>query len=240
MKKVELDGKLYSVVTLLEYAQNRDLYTAKNTAIEVDVGRLVLPVRNPITDSGPGVYYSEQRPYADIIKPAPDEEERYSVTRVIDLSNSRDIGELIRKNDMIRNLQSDLMVSSRDSNIFYLTITPEDTPEMSALKQVINSKQIDKKAYEDRFPQFQNDMRLLKGHSITLSKLISICRGFDIACVMTLRDRDGAVNPIGDELTIDLTEGRVLKGLDELPEIIEVDTIDDGCTDEEDDFSDFD
>ena len=56
-------------------------------------------------------------------------------------------------------------------------------------------------------------MRLLKGNSITLSKLIGICNGFDISCVMTLKDKEDAVNPIGDEIVIDLTDGRNVKGL---------------------------
>ena len=102
------------------------------------------------------------------------------------------------------------MVNGKD-NIFYLNITQEDTPEMRALKTAINNKQVDKKAYEDRFDQFQNDMRLLKGHSITLAKMIGICNGFDIACELTLRDKDGAANPMGDPITLDLTEGRPMK-----------------------------
>ena len=236
MKKVEIENKLYSVVSLLEYSKNHDLYNPKSTAVEVNGGSMVLPIKNPMTETGPGVYYSESRPYANIVKPAPGTEADYSASKVIDLSSSRDIGELIRKNNMLRDLQSDLMVSSKDSNIFYLTITPEDTPEMKALKQAINSKQIDKKVYEDRFPQFQNDMRLLKGHSITLSKLISICNGFDISCIMTLRDKEDAANPIGDELTVDLTDGKVLKSLEPVFEKVD-ETIED---DEEDDFSDFD
>jgi hypothetical protein len=102
------------------------------------------------------------------------------------------------------------MVSGKD-NILTLTITPQDTPEMKALKTAINSKQIDKKAYESRFDQFQNNMRLLKGPTITLAKMKEICEGFDIACELTLTDKEGAVNPIGTEIVVDLTEGRATK-----------------------------
>ena len=79
---------------------------------------------------------------------------------------------------------------------------------MRALKQAINSKQVDKKQYEDRFEQYQNDMRLLKGSSITLGKLVSICTAFDIGVDLTLRDKEDCPNPMNTEIVVDLTEGR--------------------------------
>jgi len=209
MKKVEIERKLYTVVDSTEYTSHRDLYNPRSTAIEV--ADRVLPVRNPITDNGPGVYYyGSNSMVADVIKPSPEYESEYSADRIIDFSKPKDIGEVIEKNTLLRNIQQDLMVNGKD-NIFYLNITQEDTPEMRALKTAINNKQVDKKAYEDRFDQFQNDMRLLKGHSITLAKMIGICNGFDIACELTLRDKDGAANPMGDPITLDLTEGRPMK-----------------------------
>lgn len=209
MKKVEIERKLYSVTTPTDYTDNHpDYYTPKGTALEV-AGR-VLPIRNPMMDNGPGVYYEEGAMVANVIKPSPSEERQYSADRIIDLSKPKDIGEVIEKNELIRNIQNDLMVSGKD-NIFCLNITNQDTPEMKALKQAINSKQVDKKAYEDRFDQFQNDMRLLKGNSITLAKMVGICKGFDIACELTLKDKEGAANPMGTEITLDLTEGRPTK-----------------------------
>ena len=205
MKKMEIERKLYSVVTPTEYTENIDLYNPHSTALEV-AGR-VLPVRNPMIDTGPGVYYEPGKMVADVIKPSPNHESEYSAERIIDLSKPKDIGEIIEKNELIRNIQNDLMVSGKD-NIFYLNISQQDTPEMRALKTAINAKQVDKKAYEDRFDQFQNDMRLLKGNSITLAKMIGICNGFDIACTITLKDKPDSVNPMGTEITVDLTEGR--------------------------------
>lgn len=205
MKKMEIERKLYTVVTPTEYTDNPDLYNPHSTALEV-AGR-VLPVRNPMVDNGPGVYYEKGAMVADIVKPSPNNEAMYSEDRVIDFSKAKDIGELIEKNELIRNIQNDLMVSGKD-NIFCLNISQADTPEMRALKTAINAKQVDKKAYEDKFDQFQNDMRLLKGNSITLSKLIGICNGFDISCTITLRDKPDAANPMGTEITLDLTEGR--------------------------------
>ena len=107
---------------------------------------------------------------------------------------------------MIKDIQSEIMTTS--DNILHLNIGNDDTPEMRALKTAINSKHVDKKQYEDRFDQFQNDMRLLKGSSITLGKLISICGSFDIEAELTLRDKEDIPNPMNTEITVDLTNGR--------------------------------
>ena len=203
MRKIEIGNKLYSVAEMDEYTENKDVYTPKNTALIV--GDKVLPIRSSV-DSGPGVYYQDGAMTANIVKPS-DDDTKYNIENMIDLSNPKDIGEVIEKNQLIRDIQSDLMVSGKD-NIFCLTITQKDTPEMKALKEAINSKQVDKKTYESRFTQFQNDMRLLKGNSITLSKLIGICNGFDISCILTLKDKEGAANPMEREISLDLTEGR--------------------------------
>ena len=205
MKKMEIERKLYSVVTPTEYSNNLDLYNPTRTALEV--GDMVLPVRNSSVDTGPGVYYVPGEMVAEVVKPAPSYANAYSREHMIDLSKPKDIGEVIQKNNLIRNIQNDLMVSGKDNRLF-LNITDEDTPEMRALKTAINAKQVDKKMYEEKFDQFQNDMRLLKGHSITLGKLISVCNGFDISCMITLRDKEDAPNPMEIEINVDLTDGR--------------------------------
>jgi len=212
MKKMEIEHKIYSVMSMNEFVKNQDILNPKSVAIELNEGKTVLPIKNKNIDSGPGVYYEGPNTgFIDIEKPSEDDEHNYSAEKVIDLSNPKNIGEVISKSNMIKDLQSDLMVSPTDSNVFHLNISQNDTPEMAALKKAINAKQINKKVYEDRFPQFQNDMRLLRGNSITLAKMISICDGFDIACEITLRDRDKAVNPMNTEITIDLTENRPAK-----------------------------
>lgn len=207
MKKVVIDNRMFNVVSMDQYSDGLDIYNARATAIEV--GDVVLPVRSPNIDSAPGVYYEPGRMVCNVVKPMPSDAANYSASNVIDLSHPKDIGEVISKNQIIRDLQSDLMVSGGD-NVFCLTVNADDSQEMKALKTAINAKRIDKKDYEERFSQFQNDMRILKGSStITLKKLISTCKGFDIACDIVLRDKDEDVpNPMNTVITIDLTEGR--------------------------------
>ena len=106
----------------------------------------------------------------------------------------------------MRDIENEILTNK--DNIFNLNIGPDDTPEMKAVKEAINLKQVDIKQYENRFDQFQNDIRLLKGKSITLGKLISTCNNFDISAEITLRDREGCANPMNSEIKINLTEGR--------------------------------
>lgn len=204
MKKMEINQKIYNVVTMDEYINSSELYENKFTAIQ-DHG-LVLPIKGK-NDFGPG-YYIQANSMVNLIKKPPENMiDEYSENKIIDYNNAKSIGDIIKNNEMLRDIQSEFIVD--DENILNLTISDNDTPEMKALKSAINSKKADKSQYEDRFDQYQNDMRLLtKGTSITLGKLISICSVFDISAELVLKDKDGAPNPMNRVISIDLTEGR--------------------------------
>lgn len=204
MKKAEIDGRLYNVTNMNDFTDYPDLYTPKFTAIERP-GECVLPIKNRTTDTGPGIYYQPGAMVAIVEKP--NNVACYSTDKIIDFTNTKSIGEVFEKQQIIRDIQDEIMTTS--DNVLCLKIAEKDTPEMRALKTAINLKRIDTKQYEDRFDQFQNDMRLLKGNSITLGKLISISNALDISVDITLRDRDdNTPNPINQTIVIDLTEGR--------------------------------
>ena len=203
MKKAELANKLYNVCSMDEFTDNPDMYTPKFTAIERE--DVILPIKNRTTDTGIGIYYQQGAMASIVVKP--DNDKEYSIDKIIDFSNPKSIGEVFEKQQIIRDIQDEIMTTS--DNIMYLKIGDKDTPEMKSLKTAINLKRIDPKQYEDRFDQFQNDMRLLKGESITLGKLVSICNAFDISADLTLRDRDSNTpNPMNETINIDLTDGR--------------------------------
>jgi hypothetical protein len=202
MKKMQIGNRLYSVVKMEEYTNNPELYNPKLTAIERD--DVILPIRNKSNDVGPGIYYQTGAMVAYVEKP--DDPEMYSPSRMINYDKAESIDDIMKNNQLIRDIQNDIITTSE--NILYLKIGDEDTPEMKALKTAINAKQVDKAQYEHRFPQFQNDMRLLKGPSITLAKLVSISSAFDIGVELTLRDKQDCPNPMHQEINIDLTEGR--------------------------------
>lgn len=202
MKKKEIENKLYNVVGVDEFTEKPDLYNPRFTAIE-DHG-LVMPIRGK-NDVGPGYYYQSGAMCCIVEKPTnPDE---YTDADIIDYTNPSSIGDIIKNNELVKNIQADIMATP--DNIFCLQVTENDTPEMNAVKRAINLKQVDKSQYADRFNQFQNDMRLLKGNSITLAKLINICGAFDIEAELTLRDKEPDIpNPMNTEITVNLTEGR--------------------------------
>jgi hypothetical protein len=204
MRKAEIGGRFYSVTNIDDYTDHPDLYTPKFTAIERP-GECILPIKNRTTDTGPGIYYQPGAMVAFVQKP--DEPGVYDPDKIIDFTNPKSIGEVFEKQQMIRDIQDEIMTTS--DNVLNLKIGEKTTPEMRALKTAINLKRIDTKQYEDRFDQFQNDMRLLKGDSITLGKLISISNALDISVDITLRDRDeNTPNPMNQTIVIDLTEGR--------------------------------
>lgn len=204
MKKMEINNRIYNVVTIDEYRNSSELYDNKFTAIQ-DHG-IVLPIKQK-NDFGAGYYIQSDSMVSLIKKPPENMIDEYSENKIIDYNNAKSIGDIIKNNEMLRDIQSEFIVD--DENILNLTISDNDTPEMKALKSAINSKKADKSQYEDRFDQYQNDMRLLtKGTSITLGKLISICSVFDISAELVLKDKDGAPNPMSRVISIDLTEGR--------------------------------
>lgn len=205
MKKRQLENRLYSVATMEEFTNTPDLFNPKYTAIQAH--GLVMPIRSKIGDTGPGYYYQPGAMCCYVQKP--EHPEDYSEEGIIDFTNLTDITQVLKNNELIRDIQQEIMTNSE--NILYLKIGDNDTPEMKAMKSAINAKQVDKKQYEPRFEQFQNDMRLLKGNSITLGKIVSISDAFDIAVELTLRDKPDAPNPMNTEITVDLTEGREVK-----------------------------
>lgn len=205
MKKIEIDGRLYSITNMDDYTDHPDLYIPKFTAIERP-NECVLPIKNRTTDTGIGIYYQPGAMVALVEKP--ENTADYDPGKIIDFTNPKSIGEVFEKQQIIRDIQDEIMTTS--DNILCLKIGEKDTPEMKAFKTAINLKRIDTKQYEDRFDQFQNDMRLLKGNSITLGKLVSISNALDISVDLTLRDRDANTpNPMNQSITLDLTEGRV-------------------------------
>ena len=206
MKKIQIGKRLYNVVDPKDYNDNQSIYNPRFTALEIHKNNeeYVLPINSRSTDISPGVYVPVDGMVNVINKP--DDKEEYSTDKIIDYKKAKDIGDIFKNNQLIRDIQSDIIATSE--NILHLNIGEQDTQSMAALKNAINSKGIDKKQYEDRFEQFQNDMRLLKGNSITLGKLVSICKAFDIAAELTLKDKDDAPNPMGQEFTVDLTEDR--------------------------------
>lgn len=207
MKKIPLNNRLYDVVTMDEYNSNRDLYNPKFTAIEIEHAGVVLPIKGN-RDSGVGIYCQNNDMIHNVEHPSDDDMERYSTDNIIDYSNPKDIQSIINADNLVRDIEKDILTTKE--NIFHLNIGDTDSPELAGIKSAINSKEVDIKQYEHRFPQYQNDIRVLKeSKSITLLKLTTACNAFDINAELILKDKEGCANPMGNEIRISLTGDEV-------------------------------
>ena len=94
-------------------------------------------------------------------------------------------------------------------NVTTPSISPNDAPAMSGLKEAITLKHCDIDKYSDRFgSNFANEKRLLKDSEISLKKLIIYGNAMDIKMTLTMEDASSDVpNPMGEKVTVVLTGG---------------------------------
>jgi len=207
MKKAKIGRRILDVIDESEFIRrsslNPDIVAslAEDTAIEKD-GH-VYPVTKQyskdvtgVTDLGKVLLYSlaEQDKDAD----------EYKVENVIDFENVKSLQESISKQNQLMSAERTILVSPE--NIFTPVIKEEDTPEMKLLKQAICLKGIDLDNYKQRFgSDYNNDRRLFEQNSITFFKLKRLAEIMDMNVSLSLEDKPGAPNPIGEKLTIQIT-----------------------------------
>ena len=195
MKKMRIGNCNYNVIPSHMYYDNPSHYNTKHTAFLC--GNMVLPIRTP-ADKGVGVQItsSPNMMCYNIAKPTSEEADMYDASRIIDFDNVKDMSEYIQKNELVNNMQSEL-IQDKDK-IFVLPIDMEkNSPEMIGFKTFVNLKQINIDNYSDRFPQYQNDLRVMRDDKITSAKLKQFASNLDANIVMMIFDKDGAVNPAG-------------------------------------------
>jgi len=207
MKKAKIGRRILDVIDESEFIRrsslNPDIVAslAEDTAIEKD-GH-VYPVTKQyskdvtgVTDLGKVLLYSltEQDKSAD----------EYKIENVIDFENVKSLQESISKQNQLMSAERTILVSPE--NIFTPVIKEEDTPEMKLLKQAICLKGIDLDNYKQRFgSDYNNDRRLFEQNSITFFKLKRLAEIMDMNVSLSLEDKPGAPNPIGEKLTIQIT-----------------------------------
>ena len=202
-----INNDMYSIVDCEEYFKNPELY-AQFYAIKMPDGNLY-PIRQIKTDSGQyptvGAYCTPEAVY--FRKPATEEElKTYSFDSggVIDFGAVDNMREYIMTKKRLANAERAILTNI--DNIYVPETTPDDTPEMIALKQAIADKHIDLDKYEQRFgPNYNNDKRLLKKNNITFRKLRSVCKALDMKATIIFEDANPDVpNPIGRAITAEL------------------------------------
>lgn len=207
MKKAKIGRRILDVIDESEFIRrsslNPDIVAslAEDTAIEKDghvypVTRQYSKDVTGVTDLGKVLLYSltDQDKNAD----------EYKVENVIDFENVKSLQESISKQNQLMSAERTILVSPE--NIFTPVIKEEDTPEMKLLKQAICLKGIDLDNYKRRFgSDYNNDRRLFEQNSITFFKLKRLAEIMDMNVSLSLEDKPGAPNPIGEKLTIQIT-----------------------------------
>ena len=208
IKKSVINGKTYSVVTTDEFEKMDDSLKGDDIAIIKD-GYLYPYVKT--IKNEPSCYSDSFMFYMNKPKTKKEKKE-YSTSKIIDFSNIKDFKGLLNN---VYELQKDKRMSLiSTSNTFTIPISEEDEPQLKILKKAINLKHIDNDAYKNKFPSpsdFNNDTRALTSpdnHTTSFYKLVRDLNAYDLEGELIIRDQPGAVNPMGTELRILLTERR--------------------------------
>ena len=200
-KKAKVNGRVTTVVTPEEALKNE---SCQNKYTSVEINDILLPVKKTYDPSSPGFYIMGSGKIGKFIYPSDEDREEYSAKNAIDFSDVQNMKDLINKQEEVKRMESEVL--SNSDNLFKPIPKENDTPEMKALKQAICLKNIDIDAYADRFgDNHNNDKRLMKGPSITMSKMKSIGNKLDMKITLTISDASPNVpNPIGESITVDI------------------------------------
>lgn len=207
-KKIVIDGKNMSVVSMDEFNK---MY--KNKTLDTDIAvefnsDYVLPYSKHIKTAPCAI--PGDLCVRGVLPTTKEDKEKYSVKRVVNFSSASSFKDVLNNVYKIKEEKNAGLTIVNDC--LHLDIYDEDTPELRIIKQAINDKHIDPDSYKNKFPSssdFNNDMRALKSasnHSISFFKAKRILNSFDIDGEFIIRDKKDAVNPIGREYSIKLTE----------------------------------
>jgi hypothetical protein len=207
-KKIVIDGKNMSVVSIDEFNK---MY--KNKSLDTDIAvefnsDYVLPYSKHIKTTPCAI--PGDLCVRGVLPTTKEDKEKYSVKRVVNFSSASSFKDVLNNVYKIKEEKNAGLTIVNDC--LHLDIYDEDTPELRIIKQAINDKHIDPDSYKNKFPSssdFNNDMRALKSasnHSISFFKAKRILNSFDIDGEFIIRDKKDAVNPIGREYSIKLTE----------------------------------
>ena len=206
MKKAKINNNFVSVISLDVYRSNPDIYDTNCTAIEFEDLGVVLPVIGK-TDKSVGVSVNPSSLFCRVNMPDDKSLPDYSTDNIIDLSKTKDMAELMRQQEVIKDIEYDMLTTV--DNVFQPKIGENCSPAMKALKTAVNEKGIDINKYAYRFgSNFNNDKRQYNKDTISMQMLERQCNGLDIKATLILEDAsDDVPNPIGHKIIVELTEG---------------------------------
>lgn len=214
LRTTSVDGRVVDIITEKDFVDKWRMYAdnpslCASSAIEMKDSSgvdYVLPMRNK-SDDRPGIYPDGSIYFVKFPDESDSSDYRSDEREIIDFNNISSVEDFLSKNSQIRNMEANVL---NDVEVVYEpTYNQNDTPEMKAFKDAIASKQIDINKYAPRFgDNFLNDKRILKTSSITLNKLVNMCKNFDIEAELILRNSgNGVANPMPEEISVVLTGG---------------------------------
>lgn len=213
IKKAVLPNKTMDVLSIVEFGSliNSDKPILDDTCVQV--GDYVYPVTNSPKSDTPWIMGNKNCPIVAVMSDMTDEQKKeYSADNIVDFSsdNVKGMSSMIQQMDKLKNLESTRL--SIVDNVLVLPIHEEDSRELQSIKEAINAKKIDADSYKSKFPSesdFNNDMRALKSesnHNISFFKAKRILNAFDMKMSITISDKEGAVNPMGEPISSDLID----------------------------------
>lgn len=202
IKKMALNGKLVDVVSLDAYTSKPDAYVQNTTTIEV--AGYALPIIGRY-DRSPGISIGETFSYVNL--PSDEEKEIYTTSsdKFIDMSNPKDIGDLMQKQEAVRNIEREILTTP--DNIYVCKRNPTDTAAMTGMKDAVDAKKMDISKYAPRFgPNYNNDRRKLEDDRISMTMLERLGNKFDMKVSLVFEDANPNVpNPMGEPITVVIT-----------------------------------
>lgn len=208
IRKIIINKNTYDSIDVNEYERRKKLDNPlfEDTCIEVD--SINYPIQKVYDPRSVGVFDADC--FFKFTRPNEEVMDQYSSKNIIDFDKADSFADTIKNLDKIRMAESARLTTK--NNILLLNKSETDSPELCAIKDAINSKQIDAESYRERFPSdsdFNNDMRLLKdskNNNISFFKMKRILNAFDIDAILTIKDKEGAINPINRTIKVKLTK----------------------------------
>ena len=208
VRQAFIEDNTMEVISVDQYLRRSKLEKPAfdNTCVEKD-GTL-FPIRTGKCMNYVGAYPLVPGGITGFIEPKEDKKDQYSADKIIDFGHSENYADYIRKVDQMANEES-ARLTIKD-NIYKPDISPNDSPALKLMKQALEAKNIDPESYRQRLgPDFSNTMRLVtsrKNHSITLKKMVSMAKAYDMEIKLTISDANGAINPMGQEISAVVTD----------------------------------
>ena len=210
MKKILIRKQIYDVITTEEYIRKKNLNPEAtedlSTEIAIEKEGYVYPIVSPNESETNMIGVQDYNAVLLFNKPKTDKDKKlYSKDNILDFDHTDNLKDMIQKRAQLESMERSLLIDK--DNIYNIFINENDTPEFVLLKEAINKKQIDINSYRNRFSDsFSNNMRLLtNSNSITFGKLKAFANVFDMDIELTIKDKPGCVNPIGEVLNTTIT-----------------------------------